>query len=189
MRKLIVEEWLSLDGYAADSNGQLDFFPDPANNKFSDADQLAFLETIDTILLGRKTYELFVDFWPTASTDKEVIADKLNSIPKLVFSNTLQQAPWGNWPPAEILAGDAVDAVRSLKEKQGKNLVLWGSILLVQALMNAGLGDEYHLQVCPTATGGGRLLFPVSERYFSFKLVDVKKYDTGVVLLTYQPST
>src|ERR1700712_2559230 len=84
MRKLILEEWVSLDGYVSDKNGQLDFFTSltPEQNKYSDQDQLKFLETVDTILLGRKTYELFVDFWPTATVDKEVIADKLNETSK-----------------------------------------------------------------------------------------------------------
>ncbi len=74
MRKVILEEWISLDGHVADKNGQLDFFTNltPEQNKYSDSDQLQFLETIDTILLGRKTYELFLDFWPGATTDKEV---------------------------------------------------------------------------------------------------------------------
>ncbi len=97
MRKLILEEWMSLDGYIEDKNRQLDFFTNitPAQNTYSDNDQLQFLEEIDTILLGRKTYELFVDFWPMATTDQEVIADKLNSTRKIVFSNTLTRAPWG----------------------------------------------------------------------------------------------
>ena len=95
MRKLIVEEWMSLDGHVTDKDGGLEFFTNltPEQNKYSDADQLKFLETIDTILLGRKTYELFVAFWPEAKTDQEVIADKLNQTDKIVISNTLQMAP------------------------------------------------------------------------------------------------
>ena len=100
MRKIILEEWLSLDGYANDKNGQLDFFPSSDQNRYSDEDQLKFLESVDTMLLGRVTYQLFVDFWPTASTDKEVIADKLNSLDKIICSNTLQEARWGKWPAA-----------------------------------------------------------------------------------------
>jgi dihydrofolate reductase len=100
MRKLILEEWISLDGYIEDKNGKLDFFTNiaPEENKYSDNEQLKFLEEVDVILLGRKTYELFVDFWPNATTDKEVIADKLNSIKKIVFTNTLTHAPWANGP-------------------------------------------------------------------------------------------
>ena len=84
MKKLIVQEWLSLDGFAEDSNGKLDFFPSTEANKYADENQLKFMETIDTILLGRKTYELFADFWPNATTDKEIVADKLNETPKVV---------------------------------------------------------------------------------------------------------
>src|SRR5690348_8302333 len=100
MRKLIVEEWLSLDGFAEDRHGQLDFFPTTEESRYADAQQLKFLDTVDTILLGRKTYELFVDYWPTASVEKEMIADKLNEIPKIVCSNSLKRAPWGKWKEA-----------------------------------------------------------------------------------------
>src|SRR5262245_20466271 len=106
MRKLILEEWLSLDGFAVDAHGKLDFFPPSETDKYSDKDQLKFLDTVDTILLGRKTYELFVGFWPTATTDTELVAERLNSIPKIIFSNTLKEAPWGRWPPARIVSGD-----------------------------------------------------------------------------------
>ena len=119
MRRLILEEWLSLDGYAVDTEGTLDFFPPSESDQFSDRDQLGFLESVDTILLGRRTYELFVDFWPTAATDKEIIADRLNSLPKLVFSNTLSEAPWGEWPPARVVHGDAVAEIKRLKEGMG----------------------------------------------------------------------
>lgn len=186
MRKLIIEEWMSLDGYAADKNGQLDFFPSTEANKYSDEDQLKFMDSIDTILLGRITYQLFADFWPTATSSTEIIADKLNETRKIVFSNTLKQAPWGKWPEAEIISGDAIKEIKLLKEKEGKNLVLWGSISLVQALMRENLIDEYHIQICPTLTGGGRSLFPDSENYKNFKLVDFRKYDTGVVYLHYE---
>lgn len=185
MRKLIVEEWLSLDGYAEDKNGKLDFFPSTEANKYSDQDQLRFLETIDTILLGRKTYELFVEFWPTATTDTEIIADKLNSLPKVVFSNSLQKAPWGNWPDAQILSGNAIEEIKKLKQQPGKDIVLWGSISLAQTLITAGLVDEYHLQICPTVVGGGRLLFPELEKYNTLTLVEVKQFDTGVVMMKY----
>jgi dihydrofolate reductase len=149
MRKLILEEWLSLDGYAEDKDGQLNFFPSSEKDKFSDNDQLKFLESIDLILLGRVTYNLFVDFWPTATTDKEIIADKLNSTQKIVFSKTLKKAPWGKWPDAQIIPGDAVIEVKRLKETEGKNIVLWGSISLAQSLIKENLIDEYHLQICP----------------------------------------
>jgi dihydrofolate reductase len=186
MRKLILEEWLSLDGYAADKDGKLDFFPESATDQYSDRDQLKFLDTVDTILLGRKTYELFVSFWPTATMDKEIIADRLNTIPKIVFSNTLREAPWGKWPPARVVAGDATTEIRRLKAEEGKHMVLWGSLSLAQQLIAANLVDEYHLQICPTVVGGGRPLFPHLESYAALNRVNIRTYDTGVVFLHYE---
>ena len=188
MRKLILEEWVSLDGYVADKNGQLDFFTNltPEQNKYSDADQLKFLETIDTILLGRKTYELFVDFWPGATTDKEVIADKLNETKKVVFSNTLTNAPWGQWAEAEIIAGEATAAIKKLKQLPGKNMVLWGSISLAQSLMRENLIDEFHIQLCPVLTGGGRNLFLQKMNFGQLNLLEVRQYNTGTVFLNYE---
>jgi dihydrofolate reductase len=187
MKKLILEEWLSLDGFAVDKDGKLDFFPASEADKFSDRDQLEFLNTVDTILLGRKTYELFVDFWPTATPDKEIIADRLNTLPKLVFSNTLSEAPWGTWHPARIVRGDAVAEIRRLKEKDGKHMVLWGSLSLAQDLIAADLIDEYHLQICPTIVGAGRRLFPGLSGYERLKRANIRTYDTGVVFLHYEP--
>jgi dihydrofolate reductase len=187
VRKVILEEWLSLDGFAVDAKGTLDFFPSTEENTVSDHDQLAFLEGVDTILLGRKTYELFVDFWPKATTDTEIIADRLNAIPKLVFSNTLQDAPWGEFAPARVVRGDAVAEIRRLKAQGGKDMVLWGSLTLAQDLIAADAIDEYHLQLCPTVAGGGRRLFPDADAYARMKRVGVRSYDSGVVALHYVP--
>lgn len=186
MRRLILEEWLSLDGFAADRNGTLDFYPGNGTDELS-RDQLRFLDSVDTILLGRRTYELFADFWPTATTDTEVIADRLNALPKLVFSNTLSEAPWGTWPPARVVRGDAVAEIERLKAQDGKNMVLWGSLSLAQDLIAADLIDEYHLQICPTLVGGGRPLFPDLRSYAKLKRVNVRTYDAGVVALHYEP--
>jgi dihydrofolate reductase len=189
MRKLILEEWISLDGYVTDKNGQLDFFTalTPEQNKYSDSDQLKFLETIDTILLGRKTYELFVDFWPGTTTDKEVIADKLNETKKVVFSNTITKAPWGQWKEAEIISGEAVDAIKRLKLLPGKNMVMWGSISVAQSAMRENLIDEYHIQLCPVLTGGGRNLFSQQINFGQLNLLEIRKYNTGTVFLSYEP--
>lgn len=189
MRKLILEEWMSLDGHVADKDGQLDFFTSttPEENKYSDLDQLKFLDSIDTILFGRKTYELFADYWPTATVDKEVIADKLNAMKKLVFSNTLSNAPWGKWPAAEVINGEAIHAIRHMKLLPGKDMIMWGSISLAQALMSAKLIDEYHIQLCPVLTGGGRRLFIDQANEAQLKLSEVRTYKTGMVLLNYAP--
>ena len=187
MRKLILEEWLSLDGYAEDANGKLDFFPSTEANKFSDRDQLAFLESVDAILLGRRTYELFAEFWPTATTDTEIIADRLNELPKFVFSSTLRDAPWGKWAPATVINGDAVSEIDRMKAQAGKSMVLWGSLSLAQSLISANAIDEYHLQICPTLVGSGRSLFPARADYSHLERTSIRTYDTGVVYLQYVP--
>ena len=188
MRKLILEEWVSLDGYCTDKNGQLDFFTNltPEQNTYSDADQLKFLDTIDAILLGRKTYDLFVEFWPEATTDKEVISDKLNEIPKIIFSNSITRAPWGKWKQAEVIHGEAAESIRKLKLLPGKDMVMWGSISLAQSLMNENIIDEYHIQLCPVVTGGGRSLFTQQMNFTKLNLLEVKKYNTGTVFLSYK---
>ncbi len=187
MRKLILEEWLSLDGFAEDKNGRLDFFPESETDKFSDKDQLKFLDSVDTILLGRRTYELFVDFWPTPASEKEIIAERLNSLSKIVFSNTLKKAPWGDWPPARVVSGDAAAEIERLKHENGKHMVLWGSLSVARDLIARNLIDEYHFQICPTIVGGGRALFPSLEEYSRLKRVALRAYDTGVVFLHYEP--
>src|SRR5579871_3661539 len=180
MKKLILEEWISLDGYATDKNNQLDFFTGLAHdqNVYSDSDQLKFLETVDTILLGRKTYELFFEFWPNATVEEEVIADRLNELPKIVFSNTITKAPWGKWEDARVISGDSIAAIRELKSQPGKDMVLWGSISLAQALMKADLIDEYHIQVCPILNGGGRSLFAGDLDFTRLNLKETRQYNT-----------
>ncbi|MGC4036401.1 MAG: dihydrofolate reductase family protein [Chitinophagaceae bacterium] len=188
MRKLIMEQWMSLDGFVTDKNGGLDFFTKLTReqNTYSDSDQLKFLEDVDTILLARKTYELFVDFWPTATIDQEVIADKLNEIDKVIYTNTLTKAPWGKWKEAAIINGDAVNAIRKLKSQPGKSIVLWGSISLAQALMKENLIDEYHIQLCPVINGSGRTLFPV-DFDLELNLLETRRYNTGTIFLNYEP--
>ena len=178
---MVVARWLRR-GQGRD----VGLLPASEADQFSDRDQLEFLESVDTIL-QRRTYELFVDFWPTATTDKEIIADRLNALPKLVFSNTLSEAPWGEWLPAQVVHGDAVTEIERLKAQDGKHMVLWGSLSLAQDLIAADLIDEYHFQLCPTLVGGGRPLFPGLGEYARFRRVDVRTYDTGVVFLHYEP--
>ena len=187
MRKVILQEWLTLDGFAVDRNGNLDFVTSPQLNKYSDDDVLQFMDSVDTILLGAVTYKLFVDFWPSTSTETEIIADKLNSTPKIIFSSSLNRAPWGKWPEASIIKTKAPEAIRKLKSQPGKNMVLWGSISLAQSLIKENLIDEYHLRICPIAVGGGRSLFPDNMDSLELKLTAFKKYDSGLVLLQYEP--
>lgn len=186
MRKVIFQQWVSMDGYAADKNGEVRFIESSTDSKYSDEEQLKWLDTIDTILLGANTYKLFVEFWPTATTGQEIIADKLNSIPKIIFSKTLNKAPWGKWPEATVIKTDAVQALKELKTKPGKDIVLWGSISLSQVFMKAGLIDEYHIRIVPRVLGGGRLMFE-STGPLDFELYESKQEGKAWTLLKYRP--
>lgn len=186
MRKLIFQEFLSLDGYAADKDHETKFFEGPEFSEQSDDDLLTEMQRFDTILLGANTYKMFVDFWPTATVEEQVVADKLNSIPKIVFSKTLKKAPWGKWPEAKVVADDVVSTVKDLKAQDGKDMVLWGSISLAQDLMNANLIDEYQLRIVPVLLGSGTLLFIKSGTH-DLELTKTKSYPSGLLLAHYRP--
>ena len=164
MRKVVVQQFVTLDGYAAGPNGELDFVTetgaaaDPASGPFVE-DQLAFIESLDTILLGAVTYRMFAAYWPEQTTETQAIADALNATPKVVFSSTLDSAPWGSWKPARLVSGNAAEEVRRLKAEPGKDMVVWGSLALSDSLMREGLVDEYRLQICPVVLGRGKRLF------------------------------
>jgi dihydrofolate reductase len=96
MRRLIVQEFVTLDGLAAGPNGEVDFIPAAVGDAGVAENQMRFIDTVETIVLGRATYEMFAGYWPTATGDDKPFADKLNTIPKLVFSRTLERVPWGS---------------------------------------------------------------------------------------------
>ena len=186
MRRVILEEWISLDGYVSDKKGQLNFFASSVRTIYSDVRQVKFLDTVDTILFGRKTYQQFVNVWPQRETEKEPLANTMNKVKKLVFSNTITNAPWGKWPGGEIITADPIPTIKSLKLLPGKNMVLWGSVSLAQTLMKEDLIDEYQLHLCPELTSGGQKLFTEEINPTTLKIVETRLYDTGTIFLNYQ---
>jgi dihydrofolate reductase len=159
MRKAILQEFVSLDGLAAGPNDSVDFVPASTQGDQSFGQrQMGFMDSIDLILLGRVTYTMFAGYWPnvTSGEDKR-FADKLNAIPKVVFSRSLDRAPWGSW----------------------------GSISLAQSLTNEGLIDEYQLVVCPVVLGSGKRLFGDKVDSFGTRLLSTESFDRGAVLLPY----
>jgi dihydrofolate reductase len=187
MRKVILQEFVTLDGLAAGLNDSVDFVPASTRGDQSFGhEQLKLMEAVDTILLGRVTYRMFADYWPevTQGEDKQ-FADKLNALPKLVFSRTLENAPWGNWEEAKVVNNSAAKEVAKLQQQSGKDMVIWGSISLAQSLIKEGLIDEYRLVVCPIVLGGGRPLFLEKGDSFNLKLLEAKTFDLGAVQLRY----
>src|SRR5690606_38828288 len=122
------------------------------------------------MLLGRNTYQLFAGFWPEATTDQELVADKLNALGKIVFSQTLGSAPWGKWEAGRVVKGMLADEIKQLKQQPGKDMVVWGSLSLVQSLIRESLVDEYIFMVCPVAIGAGKEIFP--EKKVGLKLME-----------------
>jgi len=187
MRKVILQEFLSIDGLASGPNGSVDFVPaSNSGDKGFGERQIAFMDSIDAILLGRVTYEMFAGYWPNATSgDDKPFADKINATPKVVFSNTLKRAPWGTFNEARIVKGNASDEVAKLRQASGKGMVIWGSLSLARSLMSDGLIDQYELIVCPVVLGEGKRLFPETNASLDITLLNSKSFERGSVLLTY----
>ncbi len=182
MRKLIVQQWTTADTIVAEEDGGLSFVTASAQGDKALQDfALTFIDTVDTMILGANTYAMSKDYWPTA-TDQGVYADKLNKLNKVVASTTLKEAPWGEYSPATITP-DPVATIRELKQQEGKDLWLWGSITLMKSLFEAGEIDEVHLRVCPTTRAQGKYLFTDKQE---LGLLGATPYDNGVIVLRYQ---
>lgn len=183
MRKLILQEFVSADGMAAGPDGNLDFTSATEGDQSFGDHQMAFIDSLDTMVLGRRTYEMFVDYWPdlTEGDDKR-FAEKLNNLQKVIVSRTLTSAPWGSFSPGRVAGFEDVAA---LKDGDGKDVVVWGSISLAQSLMERGLFDEYQLVVCPVVLGNGLRLFREQD-HRRFTLAGTRAFDGGTVLLSYR---
>jgi dihydrofolate reductase len=187
MRKVVLQEFVSMDGLAAGPNDSVDFIPASTQGDATfGREQIALMQNVDTLLLGRVTYSLFAGFWPnvTAGEEKE-FADKFNAVPKVVFSKTLESAPWGNWNVGRIVRSNAVEEVGKLKQESGKDMLISGSISLAQALIAQGMVDEYRLVLCPVVLGGGRPLFSANGTSIPMKLLHGKTLDRGAMSLIY----
>jgi dihydrofolate reductase len=187
MGKLIVEQIVSADGYAAEPDGGIGFFESEVTSiNEADGDQLRMLESVRAIVLGRTTYRMFADYWPDADPADEPVAAPLNTIPKYVVSNTLDDAPWGRHAPAQVLRGDGVDSVRDLRSRIDGNLVVWGSLSLADALLRAGEVDLLRLRIVPRLIGAGRSFTPSDPDQRELVLEHSKAYPRGIVVLQYR---
>jgi dihydrofolate reductase len=189
MRKVILQEFVTLEGFAAGPKGSVDFVPSATKDDHSfGREQLALMDEVDAILLGRVTYQMFSGYWPNTKGEEKAFGDKMSATPRIVFSRTLDRAPWGTWPECKIVRTDPAEEVKALKRLPGKNIVIWGSISVAQHLMKAGLIDECRIVLCPVVLGDGRPLF-ANKVPLDFSLSSAKTMDRGGVYLTYvQPS-
>ncbi len=178
MRKLFWQMMVSLDGFMEGPNRELDWHvvDDDFNRYVAD-----MLGSIDAILLGRVTYQLFVDYWPS-STDAE--APAMNDLPKIVFSRTLKKVEWKN---SRLVKENVAEEIARLKQQPGKDLALFGSADLASTFMRLGLIDEVRIFVNPVVLGGGNPMFKDVKDRTALKLLKTETLSSGVVLLYYQP--
>ena len=179
MRKLIFSINVSLDGFADHTVA----IADDELHEFSTAQ----LDTMDAVLFGRKTYQLFESYWPLAPRDpkatKSIVefANKINAMPKIVFSKTLQNADWNN---TKLFKGNMIEEVSKLKQGNGKSMSV-GGLSMAQTLTNLSLIDEYWILVHPVIVGQGRRLFDGIKGRLDLKLADTSTFHSGVVVLHY----
>lgn len=189
MRKLVVTEFITLDGVVEDPGGAEDFAHGGWSFKFDDPEGMQFkldeLMAADVQLLGRVTYEGFARAWPEM-TDEAGFAEKMNGMPKVVVSATLTEATWQN---SEIVHPcDLAAKVAELKAGGDGDILVAGSATLAQALAALDLVDEYRLMTFPIALGSGRRLFGGIERPVELRLAGAKALASGTQILTYEPA-
>ena len=186
MAKLIVTEFVSLDGVMEDPGGAEDFKYGGWTFEIDrgEGDKFKLDETMETdaLLLGRKTYEGFAAAWPSREGE---FADKFNTMPKYVVSSTLENPEWNN---TTVVKGDVVEAVKKLKKEQNGTIVVHGSGRLAQTLIENDLVDQLNLMVFPVVLGSGKRLFGDTSDKKSLELVDSKVVGDGVAILTYRPA-
>jgi dihydrofolate reductase len=192
MRKLTVNEFLTLDGTSQAPGG-----PDEDTSggfrhggwhmPYGEGSGMArIIGEAGGYLLGRRTYEIFAGYWPNAPDDVQEIADPLNTKPKHVASRTLTGTL--EWQNSSVLSGPLPEAVAALKEEAGGDLLVMGSTVLVQSLIQHGLVDELRLVINPVLVGGGKRIFPEDGALRPLRLVDHDVTSTGTIIATYAPA-
>jgi dihydrofolate reductase len=178
MRKLVVSEFISLDGVMENPAWTFQYHcPEQDQFKFNE------LKESDALLLGRVTYEGFAASWPNMIEQTGEYGVWMNTYNKYVVSSTLDQVDWTN---SSLIKGDLTEEITKLKEQPGKDILVFGSCSLAQTLMKLGLVDEYRLLVYPIVLGSGKRLFDEGIDKTELKLTEVRPLPAGSVVMTYQ---
>jgi len=186
LRKLKLQVQMSVDGYIAGPNGEMDWLVWNWDDKLKEyVNELT--ESVDSILLGRKMAEGFISHWSDVMTKPDhpdyVFAKKMIEIPKVVFTKTLNKSEWVN---TDIATGDLTDEINKLKRQNGKDIIVYGGASFDSSLIKAGLIDEFYLFVNPAAIGNGMTIFKDLNEMLKFTLAKSIPFDCGVVLLHYK---
>ena len=183
MRKLITSNFVSLDGYLAGPGGDLSWHA--VNDEFFSYAE-SMLEAAGTLVFGRKTYELMFSYWTQeqVKVDDPVIARYMNTLDKVVFSTTMPKADWEH---TTLFNSDVEKNIAALKQAEGKDIVILGSGTIVSLLTQAGLIDEHRIFINPVILGGGTYQYTGQLERKALTLTDMRRFKTGVVMLSYQP--
>lgn len=179
MRSVVLIMSVSVDGIVAGPHGHAGGFPEPDALKRWKLDRI---RRAGTHIMGRVTYEEMSGHWPTSTDD---YAAPMNEIPKVVFSNALDEA---TWPESSIARGDLADEIATLRRQPGGEIIAWGGASFAQSLSRAGLIDEYVLVIHPVAFGSGLPLFRDLSDALRLELIEAHTFDTSTVLHVYKPS-
>lgn len=183
MRKLFAFNMVTLDGFFEGPSQDIDW-----HNADQEFNEFAIEQTssVDTILFGRVTYQLMASYWPTetAISADPIVADLMNRLSKIVFSRTLEKVEWNN---TRLIGENAPKEIRTLKMQEGKDMAIFGSATLIASLMD--VIDEHRLMVNPILLKRGIPLFKGTGDRMKLNLVNTRIFDSGNVLLTYQPLT
>jgi len=183
VRKVISFNMVTLDGFFSGPDGEIDWHNvDQEFNEFA----IEQLNAAGGLIFGRVTYELMASYWPTplAIEDDPVVAAKMNSLPKFVFSRSLKSVYWEN---TQLVCQDAGGEIQKMKQQPGGDLFIFGSANLASSLTFQGVIDEYRLMLNPVVLGAGRPLFEDLDERLGLKLINTKVFASGNVLLTYRP--
>ncbi len=183
MRKLLVFNSVTADGYFTDTNGDMSWAhkSDPEWNEFVAENSKSGGE----LLFGRVTYQMMESFWPMPAAAKQFpeVAEHMNNLPKVVFSRTLDSVSWQN---TKLVKGDLAEEVRKLKQETGEDMVILGSGSIVAQLAQSKLIDEYQMVVNPIVLGAGRTMFDGLKEKLDLKLTSSRTFGNGNVLLCYK---
>jgi dihydrofolate reductase len=187
MGRIIVEQIVSVDGYAAELDGGIGFFENARGINDADQEQLRLLESVRAIVLGRRTYAMFAAYWPDMDPAQEPVAAPINATPKYVVSNELETAPWGSHgETVQVLRGDGVESLRRLRANVDGDTIIWGSLTLSDALLRAGEVNVLRLRIIPVLIGSGRSFAPPDLGQRSLVLQRSAAYPSGLVVQQYQ---
>lgn len=185
MRKLVITENITVDGVIDATGGWFDPTDTEDHSDLVEQTQ-QHSAAADAFLAGRKTFEAFRGFWPNQTDDQTGVTDYLNSVAKYVVSSTVTDPQWEN---STVLSGPLTEEITRLKEQDGRDIVVSGSIQLAHGLIAAGLVDEYRLFVYPVVLGTGARLFSDATEVGELDLVETRSFNGGIVLATYRVRT